>query len=189
MISPRYAHHIINIELHVLILFSFLTIFFFVYITKQESTAIQNEFNNVIDKNTSSFLDSIDYLNYTLYPKIKINWNKINQIGSDIETKYKDKIDPIMYKNNNRLKKTAIGIIIGLTCLLLITVFYFVFYKKYKIDLKDIIITNIIIAILLGISEYLFFSYIGSKYVPVNKSQLVDDFVDRIQTHVNKQLS
>ena len=56
-----------NILIHVIMLFSFLSLFFFLYVSKVEEDAFKNEFGNIIETNLNEFIEN----NKILKPEIK----------------------------------------------------------------------------------------------------------------------
>ena len=66
---------------------------------------------------------------------------------------------------------------------------YFTVYKKYDIGLKEIISENLVITVLVGIVEAVFFLHIALKFVPVTTTDLMTDLIDRTEYKINKQLS
>lgn len=183
MITPENAHRGINIAVHMWILFVFLTVFFFIFITKTERKAVKSEISDNIRKGTPIFLDRLDKAAGKY-----IQWNKINDMAKKIKNRYKEK-DPLIDQHNKKLLKISI-IICGAFLLIIIgVIMYFTLYKKYDIGLKDIISENILISVLVGIVEVVFFLYVTSKFVPVTTSDLMKDFVDRTEYQINKQLS
>ena len=69
-------HHNLNfsldVALHVLILFTFLTIFFFAYVSKLEKQSLDNTITNSVSDNTNTLLNDIKQLSQKY--NIKINY-------------------------------------------------------------------------------------------------------------------
>lgn len=185
MISEHTAHKGINILFHMLILCIFLTVLFFTYISKKEEKVINKEFTNAINTNIPKIFDSIDNFGKEISPKVKINWNDISKFSNKISNKYKGK-DPEVVNNNKKILLKAVIMCISLAVITILSILYFGLYKGYNLDLKSILLENLVLAILIGIIEVLFFSYIASVYIPVNTSQLTDDLIDRIEYNINK---
>ena len=169
---------LLKIGFHVWILFLFLTILFFKYISRQEKTSITNELDSAIDKYVPEILNSIN----TTIPKNVVNWKKVKEIAKTLKKKG---VDPDIKTHNKILIRDAILVIIILFMILIGSSLYFKFYKKYDIDFKYIIISTIIIALLSGIIEVLFFLNIALKYIPVTSSDMISYVIDRIKYHVN----
>ena len=58
------------------------------------------------------------------------------------------------------------------------------FIFKYDIDLKHILIMNIIIFSITGLMEFLFFQFIASKYVPVNPTDVSEEVIQQIKLKI-----
>lgn len=183
MISPYQAHIGINILFHILILFVFLTVFFFSFISKTEKKAIRNELNNIIQDEIPIVMKNIDDVAGEYIP-----WTKVNDMAVKFKSRYNGKV-PYVDKNNRKLFKTSIIICIVIVILIILSIVYFKFYKKYDIGLSKILVENLIISSLVGLIEALFFLHIGLKYVPITTSDLVSSLVDRSEYQLYKQLS
>jgi len=190
MVSQQFVHTIINLGLHMLILFSFLTIFFFLYIAVKETQTIKESINSIIEEQTSSTLLYIDNWDKKLSTDKKgnINWEKIKKASIDLQTKSQNKI-PSIVNNNKKLIRNSIIIIITFFLVLLFITLYFTLYKKYDIHLRSIFTENIIIFFFVAIIEFLFFAFIISKYIPIQPDFVATSLIDRIKYHVNKTLS
>ena len=104
------ANYRININLHVLILFTFLTLLFFTYISKLERESISNVITSSINDNIGTVLTKINNSQVTNY----IDWDSINKMSKDIQTSAKGEAKDVT-SNHRRLLITGILIIVGLT--------------------------------------------------------------------------
>lgn len=186
MISPKEAHYGINLGFHIWILFTFLTIFFFTFISRKEKESVTRELNSAINTNMPDVLDSIDEMDSKF--GIPIDWGKVNNAAENIKNKYNGP-DPEISKHNNNLIKTSVLICGGLLIVLIGFIVYFTYYKKYDIKLGSILIENFFIALFVGIIELLFFLNIALKYAPVTTSDMVNQLVDRTEYHIDKELT
>jgi hypothetical protein len=186
MVSPKQAHYGINLTLHIWILFTFLTIFFFTYITRKEIDTITRELNSAIDKNIPVVMDNIDSYDKKVGGKIK--WGQVNNIAKKIEEKYDNKLDPEINVHNKKLIKISIIICVVLFLIVISAILYFTLYKKYDIGLGTIILENFFIAVFIGIIEALFFLNVALKYSPVTTADMVTQIINRTEYNVNEQL-
>ena len=189
MNDNKLAHHIINIGVHVLILFIFLTIFFFSYISRQEKKKVTKEINSSIKKSIPSLLDNIDHISNEI--GYDVDWYAVKKKAIDVKRKVKTKDgkvseNPVIKKHDSKLLKTSIGICIGLFVLIIGSIIYFTFYKRQDIGLKDILIDNLIIALAVGTMEAMFFNKIAMNYSPIVKSDMSNEIVDRLKYNINK---
>lgn len=182
-------NHSINIILHVLILFTFLSIFFFTYISKVEKKTIKQELDHLIHNQTDKILTNIDNMFFGVsdLPLVKIDWNVADNIA-DVMIKDSEKRTDKIEKHNDNLLRISIGIISGLFILLIGTILFFKYYKGYNINLKEILLENLIIFTFIGIIEFGFFMFIALKYVPVTPDVAVVSMIDRLKYLINKKM-
>lgn len=187
MISEYNINFALDIALHVLILFTFLTIFFFVYISKLEKQNLNNVTDSLIEEKTGNLLNTVDEWQNKLKKlndniDIKIDWNVVNNISDKLIEKSKD--ETVQIKNNNdKLFKESMIIILSLF-ILFIGLVIVLFLLGYNIHLKHIIIVNLIIFSLTGVIEYLFFTNVASKYIPVNPDFTTNTILDRLKKNI-----
>lgn len=164
---------IINILMHMLILFTILNIFFNKFVKQLTTDAINNELIHAIDdafsKNQSNFEK---YTN-----KILLNENYYNYYDNlfkqeDIERAY---VNKHVIENINTFNIT-LGIIF---------VLFLVFSFYYKLidqnEFSKIIVENILTFICVGVIEYLFFTQIAIKYIPVEPSYISKSFINNLK--------
>ena len=128
LFSESRANYVLNILLHVTILFTFLTIFFFLYISKLEEKSINDEVNSLIKEQTASIISKIQTIENEIGPAT-INWTAVSNLADKIEKESQGK-DPIIKKNNESLRKIGFGIIMSLIILIIGVYLYSIFYKK-----------------------------------------------------------
>lgn len=185
----KYEHQLhegLNIGFHVWILFTFLTIFFFKFITRRERETITHELNSEIKNQVKVILDNV--VSGYEYIGEEPDWDAINQIATNIEKKYNGK-DPEIDIHNQKLLNLAIGISVGIFALLIGFILYFGVYKEYNLKLKDVLIDNVVIAIFVGIIELLFFLKVALNFSPITKSEMITDIIDRTQHNINIHLN
>lgn len=190
MVTETQANYVINIGLHVLILFTFLTLFFFAYASSLEKKNIDKALGNIIKDQTGTFLTQINNWDKKITPSASyptIQWNNVNNMAGNLIKNSQGEV-PKIEQNNKDLKKFGIGAIIGLAVLLILTVLYFVFVRKYKIHMGGIIVENLVIFAFVGAVEYFFFTHIATKYVPVTPDFVSTTLLDRIKYRISKEL-
>ena len=146
-----------SVYLHLFLLFVFLSIFFWVVISKTESKAINNEITKSIKAGLKNFKLPHNYVTET-------NGNYLLGL-------YKEK-DNTVERNNNQLLEMNISIVILILVSLLATVFIVYMSCGKLFDVFGVLSENVLILILVGAIEYYFFTNIASKYVPVKPSYL-----------------
>lgn len=170
-----YTNLFFSVVLHVLLLFIFLTIFFWTVISKAESKSLYNELNNTIDKGFKN-INVMSTLEEKGIPKSKI---------SDIKKYFNNYFsnENIAYENNNKQILTLnIVIIVLITFSLLSMIFVRYLLCGKSINILEIIGENILVLLLVGAIEYFFFIKIASKFIPVKPSYLTEV----VKKHIEK---
>ena len=165
---------------HVFIVFIFLNSFFWLYASNIEKHVLSNEINKVV----YSIPEIMDYIK-----KIDVNNNidynllkpKLEKIISENSTENKK-----MVQNNNKI--FIISMIMIVTLLILITGFiYYVKSSNNTINYISVLKDNAFSIVFIGIIEYLFFTYIVSKYIPVMPTFMIDTLISRIKKRYSEQ--
>lgn len=179
--ASHYTNLFFSVYLHVLLLFIFLTIFFWTVIKNTESHSLYSEVNDSIEKGLKNIKLS-DFVSGNL-------GSSLEEYVSENEQKVKDYFDgyfadeDMTYKrNNSQLLKMNIVIIILLFVGLIGTIFVRYMICGNKLDFMEIIGENILILILVGAVEYYFFMNVASKYVPVKPSYMPSVVQDKIKS-------
>lgn len=182
-----HAYHIMNIGLHIIILFSFLTLFFFFFISKKEKQGVSDEVKSSVSEATVSILDKI-HSNEKKYKIFNVDWEKVYK-GADQMEQSSHNVEQFIVNNNRKLKVISIGVIIGCFILLVAFFLYFRFYRKFKLPYGEIITSNVIAFTFVAGVEYLFFSYIASKYSPIFPSLIVSSSFDKAEDIIYDKMS
>jgi Ca2+/Na+ antiporter len=173
----------LDIAIHVLILFTFLTIFFFTYISKLEKDNLDKLTSDMITNNTKNILDNIQ--KYSKEYKYNVNWKDINDKANDILS-IKDKTQINIDNNNKTLLTTSIIVIVVLFFVITAIVLYIKYVLKININITHILTMNAIIFGLTGLVEFLFFTFVASKYIPVTPDTVSNTILDRIKYTINE---
>jgi hypothetical protein len=181
------ADYVLNISLHVLILFVFLSVFFFQYASKLASDSINSALGSVIDTQLDKLLDTVDEVDNRT-TKYDINWEEVDKLAKNVEDSSQDDL-PEIEDNNKHLKKIAIIMSITLLTIFVSFYVYFRFIKGLKVSLGNVIIENLIFFSFIGVIEYLFFVKIAAKYIPVTPDFVSTTLLDRIKYNVDKTIS
>ncbi len=176
----------LDIAIHVLILFTFLTIFFFTYISKLEKNNLDNLTSDIINKNTKNILDNVNV--YSKNYRYKVDWKGINDKANSLLS-LKDKTQEDINNNNNLLLRNSIIIIVVLCFVITAIILYLKYILKININITHILIMNLIIFSLTGLIEFLFFTFVASKYVPVTPDKISNTVLDRIKYNINENLN
>ncbi len=182
MIKESTIEFNLDIAIHVLILFTFLTIFFFTYISKLEKENLDNITSDMITKNTKNLLDNINL--YSKEYKYNVDWKAINNKANELLA-VQDKTQQNINNNNDLLLRNSIITIIVLFFIITIVILYIKFVLKININISHILIMNLIIFSLTGLIEFLFFTFVASKYIPVTPDTVSNTVLDRIKYNIN----
>lgn len=181
------AEYVLNISLHVLILFVFLSVFFFQYVSKLASDSINNALGSVIDTQVDKLLDTVEEVD-NMTTKYDIDWQEVDKLAKNVEESSEDDL-PEIEKTNKQLKKIAMIMSIVLLSIFVSFYVYFRFIKGLKVSLTSVIIENLIFFSFIGVIEYLFFVKIAAKYVPVTPDFVSTTLLDRVKYNVDKTIS
>lgn len=162
-----YINLFFSIYLHVFLLFSFLTLFFWTVISKTESNSINNE----VVSGISEGLKNVRISDKIFTPEI-----------SNYMVKFYEGENMTVKRNNDVLLKFNITIIVLLLVGLFSSFFVRYIFCGKNINWFEVIGENAIILLLVGAIEYYFFMNIASKYVPVMPSYLPNVFKNKIDS-------
>jgi hypothetical protein len=164
---------IVNFLFHSIILFTILSVFFFKIIAPLSSDTINNEFTHIIKQNIKSpeLIQKGMHLDESYIKLLKDNVGEYLVDPNKLISKL-DKTDATVEATNHGLRSTLIAsnvfAWIAVIILILLT-------TKYNccddnVDLKFMVVENVITFTFVGIVEFLFFKKIASKFVPVAPS-------------------
>jgi hypothetical protein len=167
----------INLILHSLILFTFLSLFFTLFITKITKSAFNHEISNLVDDSLGSKIEKIkeNKVIKTIISKLPLN-NLIKAYDSE---------DTSSVMHNNGLFVTLLVSNLFLWAGLIIVILIIKYHCNTEIKLKEIIIENAVIFTCIGIVEYMFFTNIAVKFVPVEPSFISKQFLDAVKNKLN----
>ena len=171
---------VINVVLHIFILYSFLCAFFILYVSKVERAAFQNEFDTVIADNLPTALLNADAKSggklkpvlQQMMPVLQILNNIYSQPSAEVEV------------YNEWLFRSMILVIVILAVTFSLMTGILKYGCKTCLPVRHIVTENILMFAVIGVAEYLFFTRIASKFIPVPPSLLVNTLVDRIKSNL-----
>ena len=172
---------VFNISLHCVILFTFLTIFYWNIIINEEINSINrllkvnviDNVENILKKNRKSFKLN----NKILKPLKNKILNPLNESihGDDITQ------DKLYYLNHDKFLSININILL-LLYIVFIFILYYLVKQNYNINYKEIIIENIILILCVGTIEIIFFFTIAKQFVPLSDVEINDTMIDIINS-------
>jgi len=165
---------IVNILLHVFILFGILSLIFWFVISKLEKYSINNELNN----NINNYFNNLkEKLSPAEKDDASIFLNNNNSLLNSLNNMY-SKPDSMNENSNSWLQKTNFlyaFIIFFILVSILLTIKYVCNINNFP--LLGIIKENIVLFLGIGIIEVLFFLNIGSKYIPTKPSSILQNTI------------
>ena len=160
--------------IHLFLISMFELIFFFKFVTVSEDTAIINVFGAI----TSSATQGCNGLNPQDKQILDYLLNSILN-GTQLQI-VSNQFYQTRMTYNNSLFNMALMFFLGLFGL---NIFIFVlnhYYYKRKINFKGIITDNLVMITMLGIYEYIFFSYIVFRYQTTSPEELTYDIYKNV---------
>ena len=188
IINNENLNIIINVLIHVAILFSFLTIIFWTYIKNIETANIQQQLGQITENSTINILNK--------FIAFKDEWNKNNPGKKIIITKEMwNKIvswcnqeiqksshtNEYILKHNKTIFKTVMIIMIILWSVTLFLIITAKCILKKQFPLMWIISQNICLFTIVGFLEFWFFTKVVSKYIPVSPSFISETILDELK--------
>lgn len=165
----------INIFLHVLILFTFLTIFFIMFVSKLTKKAFENEVGHLIEENLGKAIDDLE-------PEKKQEISDGLRLFpfDKFEKRYQQPTEFIEERNYFIQLGAIITSIIGIVGLILI-IFILKSTCGICVPISHIITENFITFIFIGLVEYMFFVNVAFKFVPSPPSLLVKTLINNFK--------
>lgn len=169
----------LNILFHSIILFTFLSLFFFLYISKIEQQAFQDELKGLISDNLLKSLNTVP--ESVLAPTLKTILPELDAVQQlyQGETKFT--------QERNILIKFSSTFIVLLMLALFLTI---ILTLKFGCDrsVKNvgfIVLENLLIFAFIGMVEYTFFTKIAIKYIPTTPSLMIQSLINAFKQQLN----
>ena len=176
----------ISISIQVLVISIFLITFFFLYVVNVE----EQEFKQQIELVMDSILKDPN-----VSPYLKINDNDDNMLvaiygaldAAEEKIKLSTKSDIDNINNSNRMIKTNTFIIAGLSGLVLLLMVFLLLSFDVKIPLVKYIKHSLIILVFIALTEYIFLTFIGKKYISVSPTQVRKQIAQSILDYIKNR--
>lgn len=166
----------INLFLHFLLLFTFLTVFFIVFISKVSSKA----FNGEVTELTGKIVEN----NIKPLKENKNFENIVKTIPSKQLYDLYSNEDSVVKNTNAGLINNVISILIFSWILFIVVIVLLKYQCGITIHLEEIIVENLVTFAIVGLFEYYFFTRIAGTYVPVAPSFISQQFIDSIKNEL-----
>ena len=176
----------ISISIQVLIISVFLITFFFLYVVNIEEEEFKQQIELVMDSilkdpNVSPYLkihDNDDNMLVAIYGALDAAEEKIKLAN-------KSDIDNI--NNTNRIIKNNTFIIVGLSGLVLLLIIFLLLSFDVKMTVMNYIKHSLIILIFIALTEYIFLTFIGKKYISVSPTQVRKQLAQSILDYIKNR--
>lgn len=168
----------INLFLHFLILYTFLSIFFIKFISKVSSNAFNGEVSHLImNKLKDKLSDLKTNPNFQLLTKF-LPINNIKKLLSKQNSTVKAYNDGLF---------NMIMLSVGLLWVGFIVVVLILKYNcESELKLERIFIDNLIVFAFVGLGEYYFFTRVALKFIPVEPSFISKQFLQSLKDKLSK---
>jgi len=187
---------IINILMHMLILFTILNIFFNKFVKKLTTELINKELTHSIDDMFNANQDQIKQNQDQIKQNQDKNQDKMKQLreqlknnnilldsnyyeyysklfqNEDIQRNY---INESVIENINMFNITLVIIFI------LFLIFSFYYHLINQDNFAKIILENVLTFICIGVIEYLFFTHVAIQFIPVEPSYIAKSFINNMK--------
>lgn len=155
--QTKIAEYTTNILTHICFLVLFITIYFFTYGSYIESTVVQTQLTSIIDEVIGD--------TKTLYPSV-IDYLKPYIVvipEPDMQSE-----DSTVAANNSKIFTTAISAVAGSFIGTLVIIIFLIHY--YKLNWKEILVSNIVSLIFVGLAYFIFTTLIIAKYKSIDSN-------------------
>jgi hypothetical protein len=173
------VNFVINIGIHVFILFCFLSVLFVMYISNIAKEALESELKEAIEHGIETGLGSIEGKKRGALKKV------IKNLPMDRFINHYNKTSKPVDVNNKWLTKLIIYINVFLLLLIISGSYLLRWSCNQCVPLKSIIIENAIIFTFIGMVEILFFKFVAIKYIPVKPSTLITSSLNSLKNNIN----
>lgn len=163
----------LNIVLHMMILFTFLSIFFFAYISKVEEQTFKDEIGGLLEK---SIMNAMQAHKEQITPVV----HQIKPALVYIQNQYSTP-ERVTLRTNIMIKFLAAFTVLLLLCIFITIVLTSILECKHSVPVGKLVIENVILFIFVGIVEYMFFTNIAIKYIPSPPTLLVKTIINRLK--------
>jgi hypothetical protein len=176
--SPPVTNILVNALLHMLILGSILTAFYFIVISDIGSKTFRTQLrNNIVDNLAPAIINNDEKTNFSIGPYLKnINFKQLKKA-------YENDSDATI-NQNKWVKKVAITVLIMIAIMIVIIVALLLTFCK-KVPIFAILRENIILFTMVGIVEIAFFLQIAKRFIPTKPSIIMDTVVESIRKNLS----
>lgn len=168
---------IINLLIHVFILFAFLTFFFFFFVSRQIKNHINNEFQDLIQEQVTRNLNA---LNQTV-PTSKQAWATVASYTHNLKKQFTRENDVV--KLSNSALFWQLMLVLGLMIMFIVALFFFFKWRSggHSLELGFTLAENVIIFAFVSFIELYFFLEIAFKYTPIGPNEATKTIIGKME--------
>ena len=159
-----YSRDISNIALNVILIASFLCVFFFTYAARVEEQIVKNQMEYLV----SNLFQNVDLLPQSTKTKLK-------SVISTAELPDLSKEDEKVYCGNNKLMRRTLTFI-GILLFIVITI-VFILSRIYNFDFISIFKMNVITLFFVALTEFCFLTFVASNYISADTNSVRRSFI------------
>ena len=174
----KYTPFAVNIAIHIVILFTILSVFFMTYVSKISTDALNGELKGSIEGGIDGLIASIPEEQRTEVISL------IKKLPLEGLKRYYTGTDPFVEMYNKWLFRTNTMLIISMVVAVVLAVSILIYSCNQCIDIKHIIKENVITFIFVGIVEYLFFTKVAIKYIPSLPSTIITTSLNSLKNNI-----
>ena len=168
----------VDLLIHASLFFVVMLIFFVVYVSYSESKFVDDSLNILFAQHLTNVIKKIDDAEDNI-----INWDYVKQLGETL-SKQRGDIEQKVKNNNRRLFIIAGSLAVVLVLGTIGAIVYFYNHPKYHVSLAKVFITIVIVLITVLGAKVIFYSYLAKHYHPINKLDIDNVFINRIQQYL-----
>lgn len=167
------ASFFLNSTLHVIILLTILSLFFFLYVSKLSSETFKNELSNILSDNFIPAIRKAD--------KDGVFRKQIQKVNFDAWINYyKNTQEDATVIENGWLKRSTM-IVLGFLIAIFVLSVVLLSLSQEKLPILAIVRDNIILFFFVGLIEITFFYYIARRYIPVSPSVMISTIITTLK--------
>ena len=179
VIKNNLVNHSFSIIFQVTIIFIFLTLFFFYYVTKIEQEEFETQIEIVINELYKEIKNDIPIPPQTTKEELFILVDGLLDLIEKKSSKNSETYNKIININNNTKKKAFKTL--TYTLLFVIILSFILYSMKFYLNFPSYIKTSLIVVFFVAIVEFTFLQLIAKKYISVSPNNVKLSFAKSIQ--------
>jgi hypothetical protein len=154
------SHAIANILLHVILISSFLVVFFFTYASRVEREIVENQSKTIV---TDIMKEITVFVPSEAMPDIKEGVRTIQSPDMKAQDDQVKAANAALFKKT--LTQISVVVIVGMLCV-------FIMSKVFKFSMSELLVHNLIILVFVAITEFVFLTYFAKNYRTIDSNYI-----------------